>query len=312
MWADNHSFASIRKLADEWRILSGTSIDAEFYLDLLAPVSEEEKTAANDFALNLVASGLDEKTTPENLQLLIWAEFGIAKDCGDELLPTDLTEWDAFYDDAKEYDSRVNPKEPTGSKRESDKTSAEDLDASDEIESDETPAETVPTLSSASYVLYAKLLRKVAVYNFTQNYKQGIDLTEIDFLFDAETGARRYEKIRPLVVANYVTDRLLSGDFDIHKLIQGDNLEDLLAVDSEIIGDLKEASFEDPADCTSLDGWLKFTCYYELYAKTHLLPANLNDLLNEIDLVPTSDDYEESFKDALSAYAASVKIWKMP
>ncbi len=329
VWADNHSLASIRKLADEWRILSGTSIDAEFYLDMLAPVSKEEKAAANDFALNLAVSGLSDKPTfdsqnygPDltfktygdaldawqgNLQLLIWAEFGIAKDCGDKLLPTDLTEWDAFYDDAKEYDSRVNPKEPTGSKRESDKTSAEDLDASDEIESDETPAETVPTLSSASYVLYAKLLRKVAVYNFTQNYKQGIDLTEIDFLFDAETGARRYEKIRPLVVANYVTDRLLSGDFDIHKLIEGDNLEDLLAVDSEIIGDLKEASFEDPADCTSLDGWLKFTCYYELYAKTHLLPANLNDLLNEIDLVPTSDDYEESFKDALSAYAASVK-----
>ena len=268
VWTDNHSLASIRKLADNWRILSGTSIDAEFYLDLLAPISEEEKNAANDFALNLVAFGLDEKPTPENLRLLICAEFGIVKDYGEELLSADLTKWEAFYDEA--IDKKTH-------------------------------------LSQTSYKLYTNFLRSVSVYNFTQNSKQGIDLTEIDFLLDTETETSGYEKIRPLVVANYVTDRLLSGDFDINKLIEDDNLEDLLTVDSEIIGDLKKSSFKNPADCTSLDGWLKFTRYYELYSKTHLQPTNLNDLLSEIDLVPTSDDYEENFKNSLSTYAASVK-----
>lgn len=107
---DRQGLDGIRKFSDEWRILSGTSIDAEFYLDLLAPISEKEKAAANDFALNLVAFGLDEKPTPENLQLLIGAEFGIAKDHGEEFLSTDLTEWEAFYDDAKKYDEMVNPK----------------------------------------------------------------------------------------------------------------------------------------------------------------------------------------------------------
>lgn len=307
VWADNHSLASIRKFSDEWRILSGTSIDAEFYLNLLAPISEEEKAAANDFALNLAAFGLDEKPTPENLRLLICAEFGIVKDHGEVLLSTDLTEWEAFYKDAKKYDEMVNPKKRDASEDKGDEISAESLDASDEIESDETPAETNPTLSSASYVSYANLLRKLAVYNFVQNNNQGINLTEMNLLDDNLAISDKYSKIRPLVVANYVTDRLLSGDFDIHKLIVGDNFEDLLAVDSETIGDLKKASFENSADCTSLDGWLQFTRYYELHSKTHLLPTNLNDLLSEIDLVPTSDDYEKKFKDALSTYAASVK-----
>ena len=304
---DRQGLDGIRKFSDEWRILSGTSIDAEFYLDLLAPISEKEKAAANDFALNLVAFGLDEKPTPENLQLLIGAEFGIAKDHGEEFLSTDLTEWEAFYDDAKKYDEMVNPKKRNASEDKGDETSAESLDASDEIESAETPAETNPTLSSSSYVSYANLLRKLAVYNFVQNNNQGINLTEMNLLDDNLAISDKYSKIRPLVVANYVTDRLLSGDFDIHKLIEGDNLEDLLAVDSKAVGGLKEAAFENPTDCTSLDGWLKFTRHYELYSKTHLLPTNLNDLLSEIDLVPTSADYEENFKDALSTYATSVK-----
>ena len=308
VWADDdrQGLDGIRKFSDEWRILSGTSIDVEFYLDLLAPISEDEKEAANNFALNLAASGLAEKPTPDsqnygpdatfnayddaldawqkNLTLLICAEFGIVKDHGEEFIPIDLTEWEAFYEDAKEYDDKVNPKDP-----------------------DASPAETDSALSSVSYVLYAKLLRKIAVYNFVQNSNQGINLTEMNLLDDNLADSDKYSMIRPLVVANYVTDRLLSGDFDINKLIKGDDLEDLLAVDSEVIGSLKEASFENPADCTSLDGWLKFTRYYELYSKTHLLPTNLNNLLSEIDIVPTSNDYEKKFKDALSTYAASVK-----
>lgn len=342
VWAENdrQGLEGIRKFSGEWRILSGTSIDVDFYLDLLAPISEDEKAAANDFALNLVASGLGDKPQLpeelegvelqeyleennglnelegaeegendgqnenvdadlldkikeyvnglnawcENLKLLVCAEFGIVKDHGEEFLPADLTEWEAFYDDAKEYDDKVNPKE-----------------------SDTSPLETDSALSSVSYVLYAKLLRKIAVYNFVQNSNQGINLTEMNLLGDNLADSDKYNKIRPLVVANYVTDRLLSGDFDINKLVEGDNLEDLLAVDSGVIVDLKAASFEDPADCTSLDGWLKFTRYYELYAKTHLLPTDLDDLLSEIDLAPGSDNYDEDIEAAVSSYATSVK-----
>lgn len=296
-WTDDHTLESIRELSDEWRILSGTSIDVDFYLDLLAPIGEDEKEAANEFALNLAASGLgkkpifesenyenDIKVWHDNLKLLICAEFGIVENCGDELLPDDLTEWESFYEDAKEYDAKVNPKEP-----------------------DETPADVPPTLLSTSYVLYANFLRKIAVYNFVQSSNQGINLKEINLLGDNLADSDKYNKIRPLVVANYVTDRLLSGDFDINKLVEGDNLEDLLAVDSGVIVDLKAASFEDPADCTSLDGWLKFTRYYELYAKTHLLPTDLDDLLSEIDLAPGSDNYDEDIEAAVSSYATSVK-----
>lgn len=296
-WTDDHTLESIRELSDEWRILSGTSVDAEFYLDLLAPIGEDEESAANQFALNLASSGLGEMPTSEsenyendikvwhdNLKLLICAEFGIVENCGNELLPDNLTEWELFYEDAKEYDDKINPKEPN-----------------------ETPADVPPTLLSASYVLYAKFLRKIAVYNFVQNSNQGINLKEINLLGDNLADSDKYNKIRPLVVANYVTDRLLSGDFDINKLVEGDNLEDLLAVDSGVIVDLKAASFEDPADCTSLDGWLKFTRYYELYAKTHLLPTDLDDLLSEIDLAPGSDNYDEDIEAAVSSYATSVK-----
>ena len=80
-----------------------------------------------------------------------------------------------------------------------------------------------------------------------------------------------------------------------------------MAVDSKTIGDLKEASFENPADCTSLDGWLKFTRYYELYSKTHLTPDDLSDLLDEIDFDPTSENCDENFKRDLSSMTNSVK-----
>ena len=153
--------------------------------------SEDEKESANKFALNLVAAGLDEKPTPDsqnygpdatfntyddaldawqkNLTLLICAEFGIVKDHGEEFIPADLTEWEAFYEDAKEYDDKVNPKKSGGSEGEGDETSIEDHDAPNEIEPDESSVENDPALSSASYALYVKLLRNIAVYNFVQN-----------------------------------------------------------------------------------------------------------------------------------------------
>ena len=300
-WTDGHTLESIRELSDEWRILSGTSVDAEFYLDLLAPIGEDEESAANQFALNLASSGLGEKPTSEsenydkaikawhdNLKLLICAEFGLVEGQGEELLPDDwppeMNGWEDFYADAKQYDEIVHPKGET-----------------------RTGTVETPRLPTESYELYVTLLRKVAVYNFIQKTQQGIDLTTVDFLNAAESDSGKYGVIRPLIVANYVTDRLLSGDFDINKLIDGDNLEDLLAVDSKTIGDLKEASFENPADCTSLDGWLKFTRYYELYSKTHLTPDDLSDLLDEIDFDPTSENCDENIGVALSSYTASVK-----
>lgn len=309
-WTDDHTLESIRELSDEWRILSGTSIDVDFYLDLLAPISEDEKAAANDFALNLVASSLGDKPTPgsqnygpnatfntyedaldawhDNLKLLICAEFGLVKGQGEELLPDDwppeMDGWEDFYADAKQYDEIVHSKGET-----------------------RTGIVETPRLPTESYELYVTLLRKVAVYNFIQKTQQGIDLTTVDFLNAAESDSGKYGVIRPLIVANYVTDRLLSGDFDIDRLLEGEDLENLLAVGSDVIGALKEESFEDPVECTSFDGWLTFTRYYELYAKTHLLPTDLDGLLAEIDLVPGSDNYDENIGVALSSYTASVK-----
>lgn len=309
-WTDDHTLESIRELSDEWRILSGTSVDAEFYLDLLAPIGEDEESAANQFALNLASSGLGDKPTPgsqnygpnatfntyedaldawhDNLKLLICAEFGLVKGQGEELLPDgwppEMDGWEDFYADAKQYDEIVHPKGET-----------------------RTGTVETPRLPTESYELYVTLLRKVAVYNFIQKTQQGIDLTTVDFLNAAESDSGKYGVIRPLIVANYVTDRLLSGDFDIDRLVEGEDLENLLAVGSDVIGALKEASFEDPVECTSFDGWLTFTRYYELYAKTHLLPTDLDGLLAEIDLVPGSDDYDENIGAALSSYTASVK-----
>ena len=342
VWAnsDRHSLEGIRKFSDEWRFLSGTSIDAEFYLDLLAPISEDEKDAANKFALNLIASGLNDKPLPSeetmnagpqesendeptenepiavenelqegegsseqsssvlkdseeikvwqgNLRLLIWGEFGIAEDCGDELLPTDLTEWEVFYEDAKRYDNMVNPKELDGSEGEADETSDENPDTSNEIEPDETPAEIDPTLSSASYVLYANLLRKASVYNFIQNCKQGIDLT--DEQLDLTNSG--YNTIKKLVYANYTTDRLLSGEFNLDllsSLMQNENegdwekLEDLLVIDGDTIERLRDASFGMTATAyADTLGWIKFVKAYELYAKTHCVLSDLEQLLYE-------------------------------
>lgn len=295
VWAnsDRHSLEGIRKFSDEWRILSGTSIDVDFYLDLLVPVSDDEKAAANDFALNLVAAGLAEKPTPnsqnygpdatfntyddalgawqKNLTLLISAEFGIVKDHGEEFIPADLTEWETFYEDAKEYDDKVNPKE-----------------------SDTSPLETDSALSSASYVLYAKLLRKIAVYNFIQNYEQGINLLEVNLLDDNLADSDKYSTIRPLVIANYVTDRLLSGDFDF-KSLEERFANDRMSLAEDLglgCSDLKKLYKQGSSTLeNSLEKWFCFARYYELYSKTHLFPDSLNKLLDE-----DSNNYQNAVK----------------
>ena len=295
VWAnsDRYSLEGIRKFSDEWRILSGTSIDVDFYLDLLVPVSDDEKAAANDFALNLVAAGLAEKPTPnsqnygpdatfntyddalgawqKNLTLLISAEFGIVKDHGEEFIPADLTEWETFYEDAKEYDDKVNPKE-----------------------SDTSPLETDSALSSASYVLYAKLLRKIAVYNFIQNYEQGINLLEVNLLDDNLADSDKYSTIRPLVIANYVTDRLLSGDFDF-KSLEERFANDRMSLAEDLglgCSDLKKLYKQGSSTLeNSLEKWFCFARYYELYSKTHLFPDSLNKLLDE-----DSNNYQNAVK----------------
>lgn len=295
VWAnsDRHSLEGIRKFSDEWRILSGTSIDVDFYLDLLVPVSDDEKAAANDFALNLVAAGLAEKPTPnsqnygpdatfntyddalgawqKNLTLLISAEFGIVKDHGEEFIPADLTEWETFYEDAKEYDDKVNPKE-----------------------SDTSPLETDSALSSASYVLYAKLLRKIAVYNFIQNYEQGINLLEVNLLDDNLADSDKYSTIRPLVIANYVTDRLLSGDFDF-KSLEERFANDRMSLAEDLglgCSDLEKLYKQGSSTLeNSLEKWFCFARYYELYSKTHLFPDSLNKLLDE-----DSNNYQNAVK----------------
>ena len=417
VWAedDRQSLEGIRKFSDEWRILSGTSIDVDFYLDLLAPIGEDEKEAANEFALNLAASGLGSKPQPseessgtesqgnensqengdgeqtenepvagdneepnegassshqltnddeitkkikawqDNLRLLIYAEFGIVDDYGDELLPKDLTEWESFYEDAKEYDAKVNPKDIDDFVNEGNEISGEFTDVTNDSEPEDAATEVDPSLSSTSYVLYAKLLRKIAVYNFVQNSNQGIDLAAMNLLDDDLADSDKYSLIRPLVVANYVTDRLLSGDFDIKKLVKGlekipindddeniqelesnednqvdaeseidscqefviiddndgsyddVNLEDILAIDKSIISDLRKASFGNAVNCTSFDGWLKFTRYYELYSKTHLTSDELKALLNEINLTTDSENYDDVFAQKMSSYMESVK-----
>ncbi len=337
--SDWHSLEGIRKLSDEWRILSGTSIDVEFYLDLLAPISEEEKEAANEFALNLAAAGLDEKPLPieeslstesqgsrisqeagedeqaendglnenvdaerskeikeyiekleswkENLKLLVCAEFGIVSDYGDELLPNDFAEWETFYEDAKEYDSRVTPKDLDNPDINEEGEAGDTIDVGDENELEETSLEDNLSLSSASYVLYAKLLRKVAIYNFIQKYKQGIDLT--DEQLDLTNAS--YNTIKNLVYANYATDRLLSGEFNLDllsNLMKNENdgdwekLEDILAIDGDTIERLRDDSFGIVASSyTSAQGWMKFTKSYELYAKTHCVLPDLEQLLYE-------------------------------
>lgn len=116
---DFDGLTALRQFADEWRIISGTSIDAGFYIKLLSFVTDEELTAAEIFAENLAGieeqetvsgdneneSGKEEETsTLSNLELSIYAEFGIAEDMGDELISEDdLLEWDAFIDDAQTY-----------------------------------------------------------------------------------------------------------------------------------------------------------------------------------------------------------------
>lgn len=279
---DFDGLTALRRFADEWRIISGTSIDSDFYIKLLSLVTDEELTATEIFAENLASieeqeavlednennSGKAGNTsTLSNLELSIYAEFGIAEDMGDKLISEeDLYEWKTFRADAKNYATNLAlwKKKQLSEK---------------------------PKLNDKSYATYANLTRRVSVYNYTQNYVQGIDLRTTIFVDDS-MAVIEYEDLKPLIYANYVTDRLLSGDFDLGSLETrySDELGSLaeeLGLEGDELGDLYR--YANSKFDNDLEKWLCIARYYELYSKTHLLPAQLNHLLNE-----DSEDYQDS------------------
>ena len=291
---DFDGLTALRRFADEWRIISGTSIDADFYVKLLSPVTEEEEAAAETFASNLYSSDFCEEfnvddaasvpqaldETQQNLRLLVFAEFGIAEGFGDALSSKDdILDWERFYDDAKNY--------------------VETLGSWDKENEEK------PRLSKQSYALYANLTRRVSVYNYTQNYVQGIDLRTTIFVDDT-MAVIEYENLKPLIYANYVTDRLLSGDFDFM------SLENRYANDKESLAEelgLEKSDLDELYDCggktfeNSLEKWLCIARYYEFYSKTHLSPKQLNHLLDEDDT-----EYLENEQVAYKAVVRSLEM----
>ena len=297
---DFDGLTALRQFADEWRIISGTSIDADFYIKLLSFVTDEELTAAETFAENLASfeeqeavseddeneSGEDgETSTLSNLELSIYAEFGIAENMGDELISEDdLLEWDAFIEDAQTYAANLALwKEKKLSEK--------------------------PKLNDKSYATYANLTRRVSVYNYTQNYVQGIDLRTTIFV-DETMAVVEYEDLKPLIYANFVTDRLLSGDFDLGSLETryNDELESLaeeLGLEGDELGDLY--SYANGKFDNDLEKWFCIARYYELYSKTHLLPMQLNHLLDEDDTEYLEENEQVAYKDAVGSLETSVK-----
>ncbi len=291
---DFDGLTALRRFADEWRIISGTSIDADFYVKLLSSVTDEEESAAETFASNLYSSDFCEEfnvddaasvpqtldETQQNLRLLVFAEFGIAEGFGDALSSKDdILDWERFYDDAKNY--------------------VETLGSWDKENEEK------PRLSKQSYALYANLTRRVSVYNYTQNYVQGIDLRTTIFVDDT-MAVIEYENLKPLIYANYVTDRLLSGDFDFM------SLENRYANDKESLAEelgLEKSDLDELYDCggktfeNSLEKWFCIARYYELYSKTHLSPKQLNHLLDEDDT-----EYLENEQVAYKAVVRSLEM----
>ena len=284
VWAnsDRHSLEGIRKFSDEWRILSGTSIDAEFYLDLLAPISEDEKQAARDFAANIVVADLGDRNVPEgqwenNLNLLVGAEFGIAEEDFETLIKLNEA-WIPFYNAFSTYYSNFHIWEK-----------AFKNDENTEIQKPEYPEEQIP--------VYVDFARKIRVFNYIQTTHQGVNLDNNLFVQIALIEQPSNPTISPLnnmwtlVYANYTTDRLLSGEFNLDllsNLMKNENegdwekLEDLLAIDGDTIERLRDDSFGIvDSSYTSIQGWIKFVKAYELYAKTHCVLSDLEQLLYE-------------------------------
>lgn len=302
VWAnsDRHSLEGIRKFSDEWRILSGTSIDAEFYLDLLAPISEDEKQAARDFAANIVVADLGDRNVPEgqwenNLNLLVGAEFGVAEEDFEKLIKLNEV-WIPFYNAFSTYYSNFHIWED-----------AFKNDKNTEIQEPEYPEEQIS--------VYVDFARKIRVFNYIQTKQQGINLDDNLFVQIDSTVLPSSSTISPidnmwkLAYANYTTDRLLSGEFnlnllsslmDVENVDNPRNLEDILAIDAETISCLCDTAFGvSSPDYSSPWGWMKFTKAYELYSKTHCTLSNLEELLYEdsIGFAASVRRFEKTIKD---------------
>lgn len=299
----NEGLKKLRFFADEWRIITGTSIEADFYVKLMSPISEDEKNAAEAFALNLSGDAKEnDLSSQENLTLLLSAEFGIAENFGDELISAnEIQEWKQFVEKAKEYDNNLNIyEEKIKGKKETEKSGQVTKEGEGSVDDEDL---ILPELDQKSLALYVNMARKVAVYNYLQTYNQGIDLRNTDFVKFNESEKNisiiKYAdneengSLKPLIRANYATDRLLSGDFNLDllsNLMKNENegdwekLEDILAIDGDTIERLRDASFGMTAsEYTDSLGWMKFAQAYELYSKTHSTLSELESLLNEND-----------------------------
>ena len=279
VWAnsDRHSLEGIRKFSDEWRFLSGTSIDAEFYLDLLAPISEDEKQAARDFAANIVVADLGDRNVPEgqwenNLNLLVGAEFGIAEEDFETLIKLNEA-WIPFYNAFSTYYSNFHIWE-------------------DAFKNDKNTEIQEPEYPEGQISVYVDFARKIRVFNYIQTTHQGVNLDDNLFVqIDLNSSISPLNNMWKLIYANYTTDRLLSGEFNLDllsNLMKNENegdwekLEDLLAIDGDTIERLRNASFGMTATAyADTLGWIKFVKAYELYAKTHCVLSDLEQLLYE-------------------------------
>lgn len=293
--SDRLSLEGIRKFSDEWRILSGNSIDAEFYLDLLAPISEDENQAARDFAANIAVADLGDRNVPEgqwenNLNLLVGAEFGIAEEDFETLIKLNEA-WIPFYNAFSTYYSNFHIWEE-----------AFKNDENTEIQEPEYPEEQIS--------VYVDFARKIRVFNYIQTTHQGVNLDDNLFIqIDSNSSISPLNNMWKLIYANYTTDRLLSGEFNLDllsNLMKNENdgdlekLEDILAIDGDTIERLRDDSFGIvDSSYTSIQGWIKFVKAYELYAKTHCVLSDLEQLLYE-DLVGLNANvtrFEQTIKD---------------
>lgn len=297
VWAnsDRHSLEGIRKFSDEWRILSGTSIDVDFYLDLLAPIGEDEKQAARDFAANIVVADLGDRNVPEgqwenNLNLLVGAEFGIAEEDFETLIKLNEA-WIPFYNAFSTYYSNFHIWED-----------AFKNDKNTEIQEPEYPEEQIS--------VYVDFARKIRVFNYIQTTHQGVILDDNLFVqIDLNSSISPLNNMWKLLYANYTTDRLLSGEFNLDllsNLMKNENdgdlekLEDILAIDGDTIERLRDDSFGIvDSSYTSIQGWIKFVKAYELYAKTHCVLSDLEQLLYEdnVGLNANVTRFEQTIKD---------------
>lgn len=297
VWAnsDRHSLEGIRKFSDEWRILSGTSIDVDFYLDLLAPIGEDEKQAARNFAANIVVADLGDRNVPEgqwenNLNLLVGAEFGIAEEDFETLIKLNEA-WIPFYNAFSTYYSNFHIWED-----------AFKNDKNTEIQEPEYPEEQIS--------VYVDFARKIRVFNYIQTTHQGVNLDDNLFVqIDLNSSISPLNNMWKLLYANYTTDRLLSGEFNLDllsNLMKNENdgdlekLEDILVIDGDTIERLRDDSFGIvDSSYTSIQGWIKFVKAYELYAKTHCVLSDLEQLLYEdnVGLNANVTRFEQTIKD---------------